>query len=353
MRHRPSSVRAYDKCPFRAQKQYYSGEERVGLVPEEFRVGQALHQLAAARLLGKPEMFNEAGQWDPDVVAEATVLAHGLETYLPEGAKIITIEKPFAHTENGIEIVGIPDGTLEYSDSYGPPVVAILDWKSAWTAQGYEREQFLDYAALITTDAIIPRVNEIERRTVFLRMSYAATERITWEAAEKHMGSLILKCGAIEKDLADDVDLAATPGTHCNDCQIANICPLPDEQIIRAGAIRNADLAYAAAQHVVATEARIKQIKENLKKWCSEAGAIDLGAGSQYGFVTGEKRSFDNEKLANALGPGTIQELLEEGYLKIETKKLGKLKREDEEIHHTIEEAMSTKPTTTFKVHKK
>lgn len=351
-RHRPSSLRAFKRCPFRALQQYYRHDRaQLSDIPENFLMGSAFHEYAALSLKEEITQFNEHGRYSSAMELECSALWQSAKSMRPAG-KILSIEEPYqVNYDDGNILVGIPDLVVQAYDD--PAATIILDWKTAFTPQGYEREQFLDYAALLYMVKKPAPDHRFREHTAFVRLGYTQRDEIDGEAAKCHFKVMLQQCRAIDiLDPDEPEQWAATPGHICDDCPAATLCPIAEETRYHAGAIHDEAVATKMALEITAIESKLKLMKTALKGWCAEAGPVPLGDGYQHGFRSIGKKVYDAEGIHEALDTDEIAQLFIDGFIKVDGQQLIKLKKSDALAYNAIISNMEIRPQSRFERHK-
>lgn len=115
-----------------------------------------------------------------------------------------------------------------------------------------------------------------------------------WAAFEEEAGGVEVESEAQAEELRamEAVSLGecfpAVPGPHCSQCPAQAECPLPKKLRDYQGAITDMEQASAVMRSVDRTEAIMRTLKADCRRFASEHGAIPLGPGKAYGFKSVE-----------------------------------------------------------------
>jgi hypothetical protein len=108
----------------------------------------------------------------------------------------------------------------------------------------------------------------------------------------------------IRKAYAEE-SFSATPGSHCEYCQLSSLCPLPPE-LRPDAAITDQKHAEDALAWLLATEAQLKTVHDALRGYVAREEAVVTTGDIQASFVTRSRRSPVPAVIAAALEAGHI-----------------------------------------------
>lgn len=291
MRHRPSSIKLWDDCPFSAYHTYYGGNAPLSNEYKGYAVGSAFHELMRSCI--QSDILGEKVEPDmtgigPEAFLEATRLFESFMehfTYDPE--LVIVCEDAIEHGN----VRGKPDLVM-YLDNTS---VIIIDWKTAWSEQGTEYDSLAYYAAIIAQND--PKVKSFVLRVAMVRWGhYLDDVFLTRDQALDTWGLLRSKMKDIETSI-EMGHIGARASLSCAYCRVRGSCPLTKEERHTGALIESQDDALELANMIVAQDSRISELKDALKAWTTEHGPVEMKKGLSWGPKLSETESLDTTSL--------------------------------------------------------
>ncbi len=333
MKHRPSSLKTFDSCPFRALHEYYGGGAAMGPEYSGYATGSAFHSMMEAYINGGEPDFTGL---PVESCREAMKI---YERYVDESQfnpdDVLFCEVPISHGR----MTGIPDLVM----SVDKKTVLIFDFKTAWTEQGTEYDSLGMYAAIMAMNN--PDIKTFILRVCLVRyMAYLPDVILTDGDALDTWDIMANKMNRIEAAVEEPDLWPATPGRHCDYCRVRAVCPRANLDLATAGMIADLETATEIAKDTLALKAFTKESEDNLKAWCKDNGPIKISDTESYGFNMGTRIEYTD--------PLAVEKLFDEEdrrrIIRFDSTKMKKLREKDALLDDDLKRYETVKPSSRF-----
>ena len=298
-----SRLKRYADCP--ASFQYKYLYEMSELPTEPLVLGKTVHTAIQLYLAGTAlqSAVDQAILQEAELPVDRDEVLRLVEHPMVRGIQGGKVEQQFLIPLDREGVIQL-QGYIDWYEQLPSGAIKLIDWKS--NRQKYaptDNHQLGLYSWYLSQ---VTGATKIDAELVFLRYLCANSRQayiytgIEMEEARKWALTLATE---IEDKVAelnlldggDDVNLfPAIPGKHCQTCSHASLC-IKSVQINPVKIDDEVDAQRVAAE-VIRLESATSEMKEHLKAWAKEHGAIAIGD-SSFEFVPSISWNIDAEKL--------------------------------------------------------
>lgn len=298
-----SRLKRYADCP--ASFQYKYLYEMPELPTESLVLGKTVHTAIQLYLTGT-ELQNAVDQailQEAEQAVDREEVLRLVEHPMVKGIQSGQVEERFLIPLDSEGLIQL-QGYIDWYEQLPSGAIKLIDWKS--NRQKYaptDNHQLGLYSWYLSQ---VTGAAEIDAELVFLRYPYAdSRQSYTYTSAEMEEArrwALALATEIEDKvaelnllDGGEDEHLfPAIPGKHCQTCSHASLCIKSVH--IEPVKIEDELDAQRVAAEVIRLESAATEMKEHLKAWAKEHGAIAVGD-SRFDFVPSVSWNIDAEKL--------------------------------------------------------
>ncbi|WP_418626676.1 PD-(D/E)XK nuclease family protein [Anaerosinus sp.] len=298
-----SRLKRYADCP--ASFQYKYLYEMPELPTEPLVLGKTVHTAIQLYLTGT-ELQNAVDQailQEAELPVDRDEVLRLVEHPMVRKIQSGQVEQQFLIPLDREGVIQL-QGYIDWYEQLPSGAVKLIDWKS--NRQKYaptDNHQLGLYSWYLSQ---VTGATEVDAELLFLRYPYADSRQAytytSVEMEEARKWALTLATEIEDKvaelnllDGGDDVNLfPAIPGKHCQTCSHASLC-IKSVQINPVKIDDEVDAQRVAAE-VIRLESATSEMKEHLKAWAKEHGAIAVGD-SSFEFVPSISWNIDAEKL--------------------------------------------------------
>lgn len=275
------------------------------LPTEPLVLGKTVHAAIQLYLIGT-ELQNAVDQavlQEAELTVDRAEVLHLVEHPMVRGIQGGQVEQQFLIPLDREGVIQL-QGYIDWYEQLPSGSVKLIDWKS--NRQKYaptDNHQLGLYSWYLSQ---VTGATEVDAELVFLRYPYAdSRQAYTYTSVEMERArrwALALATEIEDKvaeltllDGGEDENLfPAIPGKHCQTCSHTSLC-IKSVQIKPVKIDDEVDAQRVAAE-VIRLESATSEMKEYLKAWAKEHGAIAVGD-SRFDFVSSVSWNIDAEKL--------------------------------------------------------